>query len=120
LLKRAEFAVAGQLATVIIPWREIEQYSPLYNPTMLVLDDLRMTTDVKVVIGYKVYADGKITAKIRCNYGYGIASDLARQFGGGGHPYAAGFKIQDGSSLEDIKLKVEEYVSALLEGIKDS
>jgi len=69
LLKRAEFAVGGRLATVVIPWREIEKYSPLYNPTMLVIDDLRMTSGVEIVVGYKVYADGKITAKIRCNYG---------------------------------------------------
>jgi len=115
LLKRAEFAVGGRLATVVIPWREIEKYSPLYNPTMLVIDDLRMTSGVEIVVGYKVYADGKITAKIRCNYGSGIAHELAEQFGGGGHPYASGFKILDGSTLEDIKKRVEIVTSELLE-----
>jgi len=115
LLKRAELSAKGQLASVVIPWREIEQYSPLYNPTMLVMDDLRMTEGVKVVVGYKVYADGKITAKIRCNYGASIADKLASRFGGGGHPYASGFKILDGTPLETIKNNVESYVTELLQ-----
>lgn len=114
LLKRAEFSLGGKLASVTIPWREIEQYSPLYNPTMLVMDDLRMTVGVEIVIGYKVYADGKITAKIRCNYGTPIASKLAEQFGGGGHPYAAGFKILDGTVLEEIKKRVDSATKTLL------
>lgn len=114
LLKRCEFSVGGKLASVTIPWREIEQYSPLYNPTMLVIDDLRMTVGVEVVVGYKIYADGKITAKIRCNYGAPVASKLAEQFGGGGHPYAAGFKILDGTLLEEIKKNVEATTRNLL------
>ena len=114
LLKRVEFSCQGRLASVTIPWREIEQYSPLYNPTMLVMEDLRMTSGVAIVVGYKAYNDGKITAKIRCNYGYNIASAVAETFGGGGHPYAAGFKIQDGTPLEEIKKKLETKVTELL------
>jgi len=117
LLKRIELDCEGQLASVVVKWQEIEKYSPLYNPTMLVIDDMRMTSGVKVTIGYKLYQDGKITAKIRCNYGSPIGSDLAAEFGGGGHPYAAGFKITDGSKLEEIqeqvKIKVGELLSEL-------
>jgi phosphoesterase RecJ-like protein len=115
LLKRVEFSAGGRLATVVIPWREIEKYSPLYNPTMLVMDDLRMTVGVNIVVGYKAYPDGKITAKIRCNYGSDIAHKLAETFGGGGHSYAAGFKIIDGRPLEEIKKQVEAKVIELLD-----
>jgi phosphoesterase RecJ-like protein len=118
LLKRAEFSVNGRLASVTIPHREIIQYSPLYNPTMLVMDDLRMTVGVEVVIGFKAYDDGRITAKIRCNYGSAVADKLANNFGGGGHPYAAGFKILDGTSLENIKKRVESLLPELLENAK--
>lgn len=114
LLQRVEFAVDGKLATITIPWKEIEKYSPLYNPTMLVIDDMRMTVGVAVAVGYKVYNDGKITAKIRCNYGHAIADKLAQEFGGGGHPYAAGFKIQDGRKLDDLKAEVIKKVRELL------
>lgn len=114
LLQRVVFSVGGKLATIVIPWKEIEKYSPIYNPTVLAIDDMRMTVGVAIAIGYKVYNDGKITAKIRCNYGYAVAQELAGEFGGGGHPYAAGFKILDGSSLEDVKRRVESKVTELL------
>lgn len=120
LLKRVELDSDGKLATVVVKWQEIEKYSPLYNPTMLVIDDMRMTLGVEIAIGYKLYQDGKITAKIRCNYGSPIGSDLATEFGGGGHPYAAGFKITDGSKLEDIKTKVAIKVNELLTNLESN
>lgn len=118
LLERVEFDGSGRIATVVIPWEEIEKYSPLYNPSMLVIDDMRMTVGVDVAIGYKVYKDGKITAKIRCNYGKAIASDLATDFGGGGHPYAAGFKITDGRKLEDVQRAVSSKANELLDNLE--
>lgn len=118
LLQRVMFEADGRLASITIPWREIEKYSPLYNPTMLVIDDMRMTVGVEVAVGYKVYADGKITAKIRCNYGSPIASELAEHFGGGGHPYAAGFKILDGSQLHEIRKRVADKAATLLDANK--
>jgi bifunctional oligoribonuclease and PAP phosphatase NrnA len=93
LLQRVTFEGEGRIASIVIPWKEIEEYSPIYNPTMLVMDDMRMTVGVEIAIGYKVYANGRITGKIRCNYGSPMANDIAVQFGGGGHAYAAGFKI---------------------------
>ncbi len=119
LLKRVELHDDGRIASVVVKWQEIERFSPLYNPTMLVIDDMRMTTGVSIAIGYKLYRDGKITAKIRCNYGSGIASDLAKEFGGGGHPYAAGFKITDGTSMEEIKENVNKKASELLDKLEE-
>lgn len=117
LLKRVVFEDNGRIASIIIPWDEIEKYSPIYNPTMLVMDDMRMTVDVEIAIGYKVYKDGKVTAKIRCNYGSPIANDLAVKFGGGGHPYAAGFKILDGTPIDILKQNVINEASKLLDNI---
>lgn len=117
LLQRVKLSSKGRIATIIVPWKEIQEYSPLYNPTMLVIDDMRMTVGVQIAIGYKVYSDGKITAKIRCNYGFAIANDLATQFGGGGHPYASGFKIMDGTPIDEIIMKVEEAATNLLDEI---
>jgi len=115
LLERVNFDASGRIATVTIPWKEIEEFSPLYNPSMLVMDDMRMTVGVDVAIGYKIYKDGKITAKIRCNYGKAIASELSAHFGGGGHPYAAGFKIKDGTSISDLHKKVIDKAGSLLD-----
>lgn len=103
LLQRIQYHADDQIATITIPWDEIETYSAEYNPSVLVLDEMRMTINTAVAIAFKVYPDGKVTGKIRCNYGYPVANQLAEYFGGGGHPYASGFKIKDGRSVQDIQ-----------------
>lgn len=117
LLQRVEFYDDNRIAMVAIPWEEIEKYSPLYNPSMLVLDDMRLGQGTDVAIAFKTYREGKITAKIRCNYGKNIADKLAEHFGGGGHPYAAGFKITDGRDYEDIKNETIRVAKGLLDGL---
>jgi phosphoesterase RecJ-like protein len=118
LLQRIEYASEGRIAIILIPWPEIEQYSHAYNPSMLVIDDMRFTTGVDVAIAFKTYADGKITAKIRCNFGKTIAADLAKHFGGGGHPYASGFKITDGRSYVEIRQECLEIAGQLLDALR--
>jgi bifunctional oligoribonuclease and PAP phosphatase NrnA len=120
LLQRVEFHDNERVASVTIPQAEIEKYSPLYNPAMLVLDDMRLAKNTAVAVAFKTYSDGKITAKIRCNFGSGIADKLAEHFGGGGHSYAAGFKIQDGRSFDNTKKEFIKIASELLDaGQKD-
>lgn len=117
LLQRIEYHNDNLVATITIPWEEIEKYSPEYNPSVLVLDEMRMTTNTAVAIAFKTYPDGKVTGKIRCNYGYPIGADLAAAFGGGGHPYASGFKIQDGRSIGDIKTACITKATELLNNL---
>lgn len=115
LLQRVEFHGEDRVAVVAIPWEEIEKYSPLYNPSMLVLDDMRLAKDTCLAIAFKIYRDGKVTAKIRCNYGFGIADKLAEHFGGGGHPMASGFKITGGRDFDTLKNEVITQASRLLD-----
>jgi phosphoesterase RecJ-like protein len=114
LLERVEFYSDERIATITIPWDEIEKYSPMYNPSMLVIDDMRLAKNTEIAVAFKVYKDGKVTAKIRANYGRGIANKLAEHFGGGGHQYAAGFKITKGKSYEDIKVETIKVGTELL------
>ena len=118
LLQRVEYHADDRIALVWIPWREIEEYSPLYNPSMLVMEDMRMTIGTDVAIAFKVYKDGKVTGKIRCNQGKAIAAQLAEHFGGGGHPYASGFKIQDGRPFNEIKSECISYATHLLDNLE--
>ena len=118
LLQRVEFQADSRIAIVAIPWEEIEKYSPSYNPSMLVIDDMRLAKDTDVAIAFKLYKDGKITAKIRCNYGFAIADKLAEYFGGGGHPLASGFKVTDGRSYENIKNETVEIAAKLLDDVE--
>jgi phosphoesterase RecJ-like protein len=115
LLERVEFFADERIATVTIPWDEIEKYSPLYNPSMLVLDDMRLAKNTDLAIAFKVYENGRVTAKIRANYGRGVADKLAEHFGGGGHPYAAGFKVTSGKSYDDIKNEAIQTAIELLD-----
>lgn len=114
LIERTDFFADGRLALVSIPQIELNEYSPLYNPGPLIQPDMLGTAGVRVAIVLKRYDDGKITAAIRCNNGSGIAGELAEHFGGGGHAYAAGFKITDGRKFEDIKFEAINLATELL------
>lgn len=93
LIKRIEYSLDGRLATVHIPFEEIQQYSDEYNPNVLILEELRLVEHVEVAVAIKTYPDGKFTGKIRTSVP--IADQIAGYFGGGGHPYAAGFRTYD-------------------------
>ena len=117
LLQRIEYFADNRLATVTIPWAEIERYSQQYNPSMLVIDEMRGATNTQVVIAFKIYNDGGVTAKIRANFGYPIAGELAKKFGGGGHAYASGFKITSGKPFDEIKIECIQAATELLDQI---
>lgn len=114
LIKRTEFHNNGKLALVTISHQEIMDYSPLYNPNPLIQGDHLQTEGVLVSIALKHYADGRITASIRCNTDAPIAAKLAEHFGGGGHEYSSGFKLTDGRSLDDVKATCISTVQELL------
>lgn len=118
LLKRIEYFDDDRIAVIVIPWEEIEKYSHAYNPTMLVMEDMRLTERTDVAIGFKVYQDGKVTAKVRANLGHGIAAKLAEHFGGGGHPYASGFKVTNGKPFNEVKSECIKLASELLDQVK--
>lgn len=105
LIKRVEYHLDGHLATVHIPFEDIQTFSDEYNPNVLILEELRTVIDVDVAVAIKTYPDGKLTGKIRSTKP--IAEKLAGYFGGGGHPYAAGFKV-----YEDYETVLKDLVSA--------
>lgn len=117
LLQRVEYFAGDRIASVSITWSEIEKYSPHYNPSVLVLDDMRLTTNTQVAIAFKVYQSGRVTAKIRCNQDAPVAGKLAEKFGGGGHEYASGFKVEDGRPFNEIKSECISFTTALLDNL---
>ncbi len=114
LIDRIEYCVDGKLALVHIPWSEIEQYSDRYNPSVLVLDEMRLVEGVHIAVAIKSYPDGKITGKIRCNPNTPIAETVAGYFGGGGHLYAAGFRTYD--SFDSVKTELIKIVTQVVPG----
>ena len=120
LIERTELFADNSLAVVVIPNDELITYSPLYNPAPLIMNDLLQIEGVKTAVVFKSYRDGRITASIRCGFGTAIAGTLAEHFGGGGHPYASGFKITDGRSFASIKNECVKLASHLLGGAVDN
>jgi phosphoesterase RecJ-like protein len=107
LIERIEYHLDGKLALVHIPWEEIQAYSDQYNPSMLVLDEMRLVEDVQVAVAIKTYPDGKATGKLRANPEAGVCDKISGYFGGGGHPYAAGFRV-----YEDYETVKNELIAA--------
>lgn len=110
LIQRISYHCSGALALVHIPWDEIETYSDRYNPSVLVLDEMRLVEGVEVAVAIKTYPDGKLTGKIRSNLP--IALSVAGYFGGGGHVYAAGFKVFE--ALEAIENELISVVDKII------
>lgn len=116
LIKRIEYYHDGALAVVHIPWEDIAEYSDEYNPNVLILEEMRMVEDVEVAVAIKTYPDGKVTGKIRT--GVPVADKIAGFFGGGGHPYAAGFRTYD-ISYEEVVKDLNQITPRLLSEAKN-
>jgi phosphoesterase RecJ-like protein len=113
LLGRIEYHLDGKLATVHIPWEDIQAYSDQYNPSVLVLDEMRLVEGVQIAVALKTYPDGKLTGKLRSNVP--IAETVAGYFGGGGHPYAAGFRV-----YETYNTSLNELITAVDKALMES
>lgn len=112
LIKRIEYSLDGQLATVHIPFEDIQLYSDEYNPNVLILEEMRLIQGILVAVAIKTYPDGKVTGKIRTSAP--IADQIAGYFGGGGHPYAAGFRTYD-MTYSDVVADLVKIIPEMLE-----
>ncbi len=120
LIERTEIALDGRLAIVSVPQEEITSYSPLYNPAALIIGEMLLIDNVQAAIVFKLYKDGKITAAFKSNRGGAIGDQLASYFGGGGHPYASGFKITSGKTFDEIKAQTIAKCEELLNNLSVS
>lgn len=112
LIGRIEYFVDGKLAVIHIPWEDIQQYSDQYNPSVLVLDEMRLVEGVEIAVAIKTYPDGRLTGKLRSNTP--VSEKVAGFFGGGGHQYSAGFRVYE--SYDTI---VRELIEATDKALKD-
>ncbi len=113
LIQRIEYFLEGKLALIHIPFEEIQAYSDKYNPSVLVLDEMRLVEEVEVAIAIKTYPDGKLTGKLLTNAP--VAADIAGFFGGGGHKYAAGFRVYEtyDEALKEIVMATDKSLKEL-------
>lgn len=115
LIERTEMHCDNALALCVIPESEAYDVGTLYNPGPLILSELLMVKDVQVAIALKTYHN-RATAAIRCTYGTAIAHVLAEKFGGGGHPYSAGFRVDNfNGDVAELKRTIIASVGELLQ-----
>lgn len=117
LIKRIDYSLDGALATVHIPWDDIREYSDEYNPNVLILEEMRLVEGVRVAVAVKTYPDGKVTGKIRTAHDTPIAEKIAGYFGGGGHPFAAGFRTYD-TTYDEVIRDLIKIIPELLENVE--
>lgn len=115
LIERTEFYADGQIAMIIVPEEELFSIGTLYNPKPLILNELVQVAGVKYAIMLKRYKN-RITGAVRSTDKALSASSLAEQFGGGGHQYVAGFKIEKPFiNFADLKSSVISSAQELLQ-----
>ncbi|HSX47689.1 MAG TPA: DHH family phosphoesterase [Patescibacteria group bacterium] len=121
LINKTNFAENNKIAYVSISQDEINKYSPLYNPAPLIQSDMLMVDSVMMAIVFKIYSSGKFTAAIKSNQIAPVANKLAENFGGGGHSFASGFKIDNepnpNQKIKDTLVKAIELLSEAHETI---
>ncbi len=115
LIERIEYLLEGRLALVHIPWDEIREYSDQYNPSVLVLDEMRLVEGVEIGVAIKTYPDGKLTGKLRSNLP--VSASIAGYFGGGGHEYAAGFRVYE--SLDKVTQELVDITDKTLNAYQE-
>lgn len=113
LLQRIAYAHNQQVAHVTIPLEEIKEYSDFYNPSALVMEEMRTAEKVRVALSFKVYEE-RITCKLREVNNAPICNTLAAHFGGGGHPFAAGFKV-DKRDIDEVRSEALQLAGELLD-----
>lgn len=118
LIKRIEYSLDNELATIHIPWDDIREFSDEYNPNVLILEEMRLVEGVRVAVAIKTYPDGKVTGKIRTSSDAPIAEKIAGYYGGGGHPYAAGFRTYD-TTYSEVVADLVKIVPELLAGVEN-
>lgn len=115
LIERTEFFAENQIAFITVPEEELFSIGTFYNPKPLILNELVQVKDVRIAIMLKQYKN-RVTGSVRTTDKTISANKLAEQFGGGGHHYVAGFKIEKPFiNFSDLKKQVIAAAEDLLQ-----
>lgn len=91
-LLNAELYLEGAVITSVITQAEMDEFSVLPKHLDGIVNQLRVTKDVKIALFLYENEDKTFKGSLRVNGDYNVA-EIAAEFGGGGHVKAAGFTI---------------------------
>ena len=91
-LLNAELYLDGAVIASVITQAEMDKFSVLPKHLDGIVNQLRVTKDVKIALFLYENEDKTFKGSLRVNGDYNVA-EIAAEFGGGGHVKAAGFTI---------------------------
>jgi Exopolyphosphatase-related proteins len=93
-LNQARFSCDGHLVSFSLPLSAVEELGVLPEDNEGIIDHLRSVDGVVVAVFFEELADGMIRVSSRSKDERVDVCKICKQFGGGGHPLAAGARIQ--------------------------
>jgi bifunctional oligoribonuclease and PAP phosphatase NrnA len=115
LIGMIEYYLDNKIAIVVIPPDILKEYADRHDPADLVVYEMQGTRGVVVAATLRDYASEmhghKVKISMRANRE--IAAKAASHFGGGGHPQAAGAKVE-GKPVDEVKKELVEVLTKLI------
>ena len=108
-LLNSELYLDGQVILSCITQEEMKEYDVLPKHLDGIVNQLRITKDVRVAVFLYENEDGSYKGSLRVNDDTNVA-EIAAVFGGGGHVKAAGFSIEG-----PLDVVVEKVIKAIQE-----
>jgi phosphoesterase RecJ-like protein len=107
-LNQAKFDCDGHLASFSLPLTAVEEMGVLPEDNEGIIDHLRSVDGVVAAVFFEELGDGMIRVSSRSKDERVDVCKICKQFGGGGHPLAAGARMQ--GSLASVEEKFLEAV----------
>ncbi len=113
LLEKVQLGVGGKMAWMEVPKKLRESYGATIEDTEAFINHLTLLEGVEIAALYREDPDGRIKVSLR---GTGVVPvvGIAQEFGGGGHHFAAGMRIE--GALASVVRKINEACEKLLKG----
>jgi len=105
VISNLKLALNGQIAYSLLSLDMLSKYNVLPKDSPSFVENLRSIRGVEIAIVFQEYEKGSYHVSLRSKK-WADVSKIALNYGGGGHPRAAGFSIE----TNDIKQTMEEIV----------
>lgn len=110
MLSRVQVTDDGLLAYAELPLEELQQFDVSDSETRFFIDDIDRVKGPEVVAIFREMTDSRVKVSLRSRRA--AINQVAAQFGGGGHPMAAGCVVR--GSLDSVRDKI---VTAVIDNL---
>jgi phosphoesterase RecJ-like protein len=108
ILPDAAFDLEDKIASLALPEAIKQEFNIQPDDVDGLIDYVRCIGSVIVAIFFEELSDGKVRISLRSKDARIDVSQICTQFGGGGHPLAAGARIR--GTLDEVRHKIRKIV----------